>query len=402
MRNARRVAVGLLVLITCTTIPALAQADTCTNIVDQALVVTGANCAAVGRNEVCYGNVQLVAEPQADVTDFVFAAPGDVAALEAVRTLNLSSRLEDSEEWGIALMRVQADVPDALPGENLTLVLFGEVEVENAAEAEANPMQAFFFETGLRGTQCTEAPDSGILVQTPDGYDEISFTANDVDIRLGSTAFLQGEAEAEMIVSVVEGQATVTAQGVTVVVPAGSRTRIPLDSDRRASGPPSPPEPYDFERMSLLPISLLPRTITIAEPIDATPEPPSGGGLIPAAGEYQWQWVRAEASSSGCPDGTLEFVVRTFADPPPFRLPGDEFDMVILGTAAFSSNAPPPPDAVSTNPEPGVYRMDFEDAGGVGHYEVQVIDANSMEGTMTYTSQGCAITLPFTASRVGD
>ncbi len=402
MWKALQLALSLLILITCTTIPVLAQTETCATIIEQALVVTDSNCETLGRNEVCYGNVQLIAEPQADVTDFVFAMPGDVAALEAVRTLTLSSRLEDSEEWGIALMRVQADIPDALPGENLTLLLFGEVEVENAAEAEANPLQAFFFETGLRGTVCTEAPDSGILVQTPDGYDEISFTADDVYISLGSTAFLQGEADGEMIVSVVEGQATVTAQGVTVVVPAGSRTRIPLDSERRASGPPSPPEPYDFERMSLLPISLLPRTITIAPSVEATPEPPSGGGGLPAAGEYQWAWVSDEASSSGCPDGTLEFVVRTFVAPPPFRLPGDEFNMMILGTAAFSSNQAPPPDAVNSNPEPGVYTLDFEDEGGIGHYEVRVLDATAMEGALTYTSQGCAIMLPFTASRVGD
>ncbi len=401
MRNALRLAFGLLIWVACTAIPALAQADTCSAIIDQALVVTGANCETLGRNEVCYGNVQLIADPQPDATDFALDAPGDIAPLAAVRTLSLSSRLEDSEEWGIALMRVQADVPDALPGENLTLLLFGEVEVENAAEAQANPMQAFFFETGLRGTECTEAPDSGMLVQTPDGYDEISFTANDVHISLGSTAFLQGERDVEMIVSVVEGQATVTAQGVTVVVPAGSRTRIPLDNDRRASGPPSPPEPYDFERMALLPISLLPRVITIAAPVEATPEPPSGGGVLPAAGEYAWQWVRADASAAGCPDGTLEFVVQTFADPDPFRLPGDEFDMLILGTAAFTSQ-PPPPTAVNSNPEPGVYIVDFEDAGGVGHYEARVIDANTVEGTMTYTSQGCAITLPFTATRVGD
>ncbi|MBK8022580.1 MAG: hypothetical protein IPK19_14395 [Chloroflexi bacterium] len=336
--------------------------------------------------------------------DFVFDAPGDLAQLGAIRTLSLSARLAEAQEWGIALMKVQANIPAALPGQSMTLLAFGDVEMENAVAANAdprddteatNPMQAFFFQTGLQGTQCTEAPDSGLLVQTPDGIETVSFTANEVHISLGSTAFLQAQSSGEMTVSVVEGQAEVTAQGVTVVTSEGSLVRIPLDENRRASGPPSPPEPYDPVRMALLPTRLLPQTITIA--------PPLGGstatvGAIPAAGEYLW--VNGQPSAEGCPAGALNFVVPALTPAGPFRLSGEEFDVFVLVVAAFGE--PPPPSAVGSSPEPGTYVVEFTDAGGLGRYEVQVIDSNTLEGMLGYTLQGCAMQIPFSVTRVGD
>ena len=41
----------------------------------------------------------------------------------------------------------------------------------------------------------TEAPQDGILIQTPKGVGQINMRANDVDIQLGSTAYLAGAAQ---------------------------------------------------------------------------------------------------------------------------------------------------------------------------------------------------------------
>ena len=70
------------------------------------------------------------------------------------------------------------------------------------------PMQAFYFSTGVTQTNCEQAPQDGILIQTPEGVGQISLRANDVDIQLGSTAFLQAQPNANMTVSVVEGKVT--------------------------------------------------------------------------------------------------------------------------------------------------------------------------------------------------
>src|SRR5690606_33428927 len=254
----------------------------------------------------------------------------------------------------IALMKLQATPPPSLPGQNVTFVLFGNVEIQNAVEpgeelatieisandginvrsgpstdyrvigslmrneavtatgrnedgswlriqvpdsdslgwvfaelvttdedasalsvVDANatevpftPMQAFYFSTGIGTTSCTEAPPDGILVQTPEGAGKIELRANDVDIQLGSTAFLQSEPGVNMTVSVVEGEGIITANGVSVTVPAGAQVEIPINDDLSASGPPGEPESYDFEAVETLPIDLLPDVITIAEPAE--------------------------------------------------------------------------------------------------------------------------------------
>jgi hypothetical protein len=332
----------------------LAQDNICSTIVQDAISIVQNECAPTGRNQACYGYVQLQATPREGVENFSFEQTGDLANVADVETLRLSSLNEEENTWGIALMKLQANLPAALPGQNVTFVLFGNVEIQNAVEPSAElatieisandginvrsgpstdyrvigslvreeaatangrnqdgtwlriqlpdsdalgwvfaelvttdgdasalsvvdasetevpftPMQAFYFSTGIGTTGCTEAPPDGILVQTPEGAGRIELRANDVDIQLGSTAFLQAEPGDNMIVSVVEGEGLVTADGVSVSIPAGAQVEVPIDDDLSASGPPGEPHPYDFEMVDSLPIEMLPDEITIAEPAD--------------------------------------------------------------------------------------------------------------------------------------
>ena len=356
----------------------LAQENICESIVQDAISIVQDECAATDRNQACYGYVQLQATPREGVEEFTFEQAGDLVNVADVETLRLSSLDEDSDTWGIALMKLQANLPASLPGQNVTFVLFGNVEIQNAVEpgeelatieisandginvrsgpstdyrvvgsltrdeaviangrnedgswlriqvpdsdtlgwvfaelvtteddasalsvVDANetnvpfaPMQAFYFRTGIGSTSCAEAPPDGILVQTPEGAGRIELRANDVDIQLGSTAFLQSEPGENMTVSVVEGEGVITADGVSVTVPAGAQVEIPIDDDLRASGPPGEPEPYDFDAVDTLPIDMLPDTITIAEPAEAAaieeinssgppPVAPDGSGSLP-------------------------------------------------------------------------------------------------------------------------
>jgi hypothetical protein len=370
---------------------ATAQAVDCPAIIQAALDAADEACNQTGRNQACYGNVTLNAQPQADVTEFDFDERGERVDVANVSTLELRPWSEDGQEWGIALMKLQTNIPDTLPGQNVTFLLFGDVRIENpvatntepvtfevtasgtaylrgepdfvaeftgelpdgesamvigrtadsewilleladqstgwtsynsvrtdgdfsllnvvgpTAEPPQPPMQAFYFQSGIADAPCAGAPDSGILVQTPEGAAQVEFTVNEVNIRLGSTIYLQAQPAGDMTISIVEGQARVEAQGVAVVAPAGTLVRIPLDNNRQASGPPLP-EPYGD--LSNLPVRILDRAITVATPLTAdqitrlaappaetTDEPPSQADNIQlVSGLWRWATIQQPAN----------------------------------------------------------------------------------------------------------
>jgi hypothetical protein len=257
----------------------LAQAD-CPTIVETALQLADDACAELGRNEACYGNVRLEAEAQPTAQTFTFEQTGDIVNLNDVFRLHLSPMDADSESWGVALLQTQANLPDTLPGQNVTMVLFGQVDITDAAPAESEatpeatedefiafpyaPMQAFYFTSGIGDAPCAEAPDSGILIQTPQGVGSINLLVNGVELSLGSTAYLTACPCGDFVVNVIEGHGVVSALGTTIIVPAGTSAHIPLDENSVPLGPPVGPEPYDDTKMAVLPIILLPQTITPA------------------------------------------------------------------------------------------------------------------------------------------
>ena len=113
-------------------------------------------------------------------------------------------------------------------------------------------LNAMYFRTGLGDAQCDEAPNSGIMVQTPEGVGEISLNLNEVNISLGSTVFLQ--ASDELRINVLEGHARVESFGVEQEARSNMRICVPLNDDLSAAGPPSPPEtcnPDDLHGIAL-------------------------------------------------------------------------------------------------------------------------------------------------------
>lgn len=264
-------------------------AEECAALVENALDIAYDSCTTAARNTACYGNQTLVITPRPNVRLAEFARPGDIAPLSALESLELGNRI-DQEEWGIALLQVQADLPDTAPGQNVTMVLFGAVTMQNAVGSDAeipevtpeatadtesediasySPMQAFYLSTGIGDRPCAEAPDSGILVQTPEGSAEITLNVNGVTVHLGSTAYLQS-AGGTLRITVIEGTARVTAAGVTQTVPAGAFVQIPLTPAGQAvGGAPAAPQAYEAAPLQTLPVHLLPLAVTIAPPADA-------------------------------------------------------------------------------------------------------------------------------------
>jgi uncharacterized membrane protein YgcG len=129
------------------------------------------------------------------------------------------------------------------------------------------PMQAFTLRSTAHDAACAEAPDSGILIQTPEGMARVTLLINEVDVQVGSTVYFQAEPGAEMTVAVVEGSARVEALGQAQKAFAGSQISVPVDENLMPSAPPNPPQPYDLARMQVLPVSLLERAITVHAPL---------------------------------------------------------------------------------------------------------------------------------------
>jgi hypothetical protein len=166
--------------------------------------------------------------PQPDAPKFTFAKPGDKTPLKNVETVQLNSLDTDGNQWGIAVMRIQANLPDSAPGQNVTMLLFGNVQISDNAlnaiyptpvptivvsppvapptdtptaggKASSTPkftprpsntprpsstprntptatnapafksMQAFYFSSGVGQPSCDQAPQDGILIQSPKG-----------------------------------------------------------------------------------------------------------------------------------------------------------------------------------------------------------------------------------------
>ena len=107
-----------------------AQATDCPVDVDVALTTANEICLGTGRNQVCYGNNDINAMPYDDV-DLNFDAPGDRAELNDIRGLSLSAFDVENDLWGIAVMRLLANLNPS-ESEDVTVLLFGDVEVEDA------------------------------------------------------------------------------------------------------------------------------------------------------------------------------------------------------------------------------------------------------------------------------
>ncbi|MBZ0288784.1 MAG: hypothetical protein K8I30_14295 [Anaerolineae bacterium] len=253
---------------------AVAQTD-CPAIVQTALDAAEVLCQNTGRNQACYGNIDITAQPQTDVPNFRFQVVGDTVNVSDLQSLKLSPMNEQTGAWGVALLRLQANLPDTLPGQNVTFLLFGDVEISSAvdpSDTAQKPMQAFRLKTGVSDATCEEAPESGLLVQTPEGADEIAFNVNGVDVSMGSTVLFQADPDEGMSVSTLEGAAFVAAEdGAQPIVP-GSWVRIAINRELQASAGPELPESYERRARLLqnLPIRLLQRRIQIAPPL--TPE----------------------------------------------------------------------------------------------------------------------------------
>ena len=112
---------------------AFAQDNQCLAVIQAAFSSAEQACSTTARTQACVGSPAAQAVPQAGFEPFVFNQPGDLISARELQTLSISS--PDAGSYGVSLLRIQADLPDAAPEQNATLLAFGEVEIQNSVNA---------------------------------------------------------------------------------------------------------------------------------------------------------------------------------------------------------------------------------------------------------------------------
>ncbi|MDL5055423.1 hypothetical protein QQ056_17985 [Oscillatoria laete-virens NRMC-F 0139] len=113
-----------------------APTGTCPAVVERALQELEANCTGLGRNSACYGYNRVSATFSQPVEEGYFSLPSDRADLITLDTITTAPMSVNEEEWGIALLNAQANLPGTLPGQSVTFVLLGDASVTNAVPPE--------------------------------------------------------------------------------------------------------------------------------------------------------------------------------------------------------------------------------------------------------------------------
>lgn len=107
--------------------------STCPPLIETALNELD-QCGRIGINTTCYGYNRVEAKFNQPVPIDYFTQQGDIAQVNEVDTLRTAPYDPSTNEWGVALMRVQANIPNTLPGQGVVFVLMGDTTVENAVD----------------------------------------------------------------------------------------------------------------------------------------------------------------------------------------------------------------------------------------------------------------------------
>jgi hypothetical protein len=204
-------------------------------------------CDHVEVDQVCFGQGTITVEPQPNARLESFTQPGDTLALAGITGLRLESGTS-IEDWGVAVMRWQADFTDT--EKYLTIVVMGETQLsdihssleelpplafssgEQAADNPfiLEPLQGFNFSSAPLSDEPADPPN-GLLMWTPLSDDTASILINGAVVTLGSTAMVQAQPGGQMTVAMFEGDALVTAaDGQSGIAEGGTQVSVPVEA----------------------------------------------------------------------------------------------------------------------------------------------------------------------------
>jgi hypothetical protein len=216
------------------------QPSTCEELLGKAMDASYQGCQLIGSNEICYGNNDVNAQ-LTDGSIAPFNNLGDTIPVNALQSLSTAPMDLNEDIWGIAVFKLQANLPGTVPGQNVSFLVFGDTGIYNYS----GDMYSIYFSTGVGSVTCNKVPD-GLKVDVPEGSGVV-FNANGAEIALQGDSVLKANPGESMSLTMLNGSGTVTADGQSQSLVAGEVVTVPLDDSLESSGPPSIPLPLTGE-----------------------------------------------------------------------------------------------------------------------------------------------------------
>ncbi len=181
----------------------------CQSLKDQAISYTGKYCNKIGANEGCYGNTTLQGQMIANANQR-FSERGDVADISQIQSISADPLNLMTQDWGIAIFRVLGNLPGTVPGEMVTLMVFGNTKLDKTSTG----LDSFYFSSELGQIVCGKVPMDGILINMPNGAGWI-FDVNGAELTLMGNASLEANKNGTMVVGLYNGAGQITSDGQT-------------------------------------------------------------------------------------------------------------------------------------------------------------------------------------------
>jgi hypothetical protein len=222
----------------------------CQALIDKTIQASDNYCDSTGSNTACYGNNTLRAELVPSAAQR-FSERGDIIAVNELRRLSASPLNLDHNEWGIAVFKVVANLPRSLPGETVTMVVFGNATLENQSE-NSNSLESFYFSSELGQIVCEKIPFDGLMISSPNGSG-IRFAVNGAELTLMGNASIKAIKNGEMEVSVYQGSARIVSNGQEQYFGAGQSSSVQLGGENgtQAISAPSEPQAITGEELTM-------------------------------------------------------------------------------------------------------------------------------------------------------
>lgn len=285
-------------------------------------------------------------------------------------------RISDAGEVGIAWIEGN-QISTSFDPEMLPIISEEQIEQPDDVAVQYGPMQAFVFESAEADAPCEQAPNSGMLIQTPDGVASVNILLDEVVIQLDGTGVVSAQADGNLTIGVIEGNLQVeTEDGVSTAV-AGQAIDVPLDSDLRPTGAPEEARPLSPDEVQALPTDILDDPVIV--PIV---EPTTGIDLRTASDGFGWTFSYTTPPPYTCSDGTDVTLASAGVAPSVIA----ETDAIVISGLRFPE--------VSD----GVYRASYTDpSGNLITDTLQVVSSERISGERVFDliNPICTLTVSF-------
>lgn len=223
----------------------------CQVLIQKAIQASGDYCDNTDTNNVCYGNTTIQAELVSNVSKR-FSERGDKIKVNELKRLSAAPLDIGSEEWGIAVFKIIANLPRSLPGETVTMVVFGNSTLDNTSNNDSGALESFYFTSELGQIACEKVPFDGIMVSSPDGGG-LKFNINGSELTLTGSAAIKAIRNGEMEISIYKGSGHIVSNGQEQYFGAGQQVTVQLggeNGNESVSGP-STPKPIGEEELDV-------------------------------------------------------------------------------------------------------------------------------------------------------